>query len=130
MIEYKISIFQIIGIFGFGFFFGILETITNAFYLLTKNYDLPRRQHSKELPDIATDTQVFHKVIQMLFLGIFLFIVACISVIVSPQLFVVGAAGIFFNGLIDYSKFRKRNMLILWCFFAIVASVFSLISHI
>lgn len=124
----ELSIFQIISIGLFGFIFGGLETTTNMFYLLSKNYDLPKRQHGKELPSNPTEGQIYQKIIQMLSLGIFLMIISTISIVIGfPQLFVVGAAGIFVNGLIDYSKFRKKDMLIVWIIIAGVCMIFSVV---
>ena len=94
------SVFQLISIGLFGFIFGIFETSTNLFYLISKNYTLPRKQHSKELPRNATDAQVLHKVIQMLILGLILLFVSLMSSMIAPQLFTVGAAFILINGLI------------------------------
>jgi hypothetical protein len=110
----ELSMLQLITISLFGFIFGGFEAITNTFYLLTKNYELPRKQHSKELPSNATQEEVLHKVFQMLVLGIFLLLIAFISIIIAPQLFVVGAAAILVSGMIDYSKFKKNGMLIVW----------------
>lgn len=123
----KLSIFQLISIGFFGFFFGIFETSTNFFYLISRNETLPRKQHSTELPNNATDTQVFHKVVQMFMLGLVLIIISLISSLVAPQLFSIGAALIFLNGLIDYSKFRKARMMLIWTIIAIITFVFSLI---
>ncbi len=124
------SVFQLISIGFFGFIFGIFEASTNLFYLISNNYTLPRRQHSKELPRNATDIQVRHKVIQMFILGIILLFIGLMSSIIAPQLFTVGAAFILINGLIDYSKFRKRNMIFTWTVIALTAFIFSLISAI
>jgi hypothetical protein len=121
------SVFQIISIGLFGFILGIFETSTNLFYLISKNYVLSRKQHSKELPRNATDAQVLHKIIQMLILGLILLFVSLMSSLIAPQLFTVGAAFILINGLIDYSKFRKKNMIIAWAVIAFIAFIFSLI---
>ena len=128
MVNVELSIFQIIGIGLFGFVFGGFETTTNVFYLLTKNYDLPRKQHGRELPADVTDPEILHKVVQMLSLGIILLVIATIAIVIAPQLFVVGAAAIFVNGLIDYSKFKKRDILILWITIASIACIFSLMT--
>ncbi|MFX0087627.1 MAG: DUF6442 family protein [Candidatus Hodarchaeota archaeon] len=122
-----VSFFQLFSISIFGFIFGLFEASTNLFYLINKNYTLSRKQHGKELPRNATDTQVFHKVVQMFILGIILLFISLISSIIAPQLFTVGAAFILINGLIDYSKFRKRNMIITWTVIAFIAFIFSLI---
>ena len=126
MFNVQLSVFQLISIGVFGFLFGIFETSTNLLYLITKNFELPRKQHGKELPENATDNEVFHKIIQMLFLGIILLSISVLSVVIAPQLFIIGAAAIFLSGLIDYSKFRKKDMLIIWFVISIIASVFSL----
>lgn len=124
----ELSIFQLIGIGLFGFVFGTFETSTNLLYLITKNYNLPRKQHGKELPANVTDAEVFHKVVQMFCLGIFLLIISILSSVIAPQLFIVGATAIFLSGLIDYSKFRKNNMLIVWIVISTIACVFSLLT--
>jgi hypothetical protein len=118
----------VIGIGLFGYIFGTFETSTNLLYLITKNYDLPRKQHGKELPVNVTDDEVFHKVVQMLCLGIFLLIISILSSIFAPQLFIVGATAIFLSGMIDYSKFRKSDMLIIWIAISTIACVFSLLT--
>ena len=100
---------------------------TNLFYLINRNYDLSRKQHSKELPLNATNAQVVHKVIQMLILGVILLIVSFISSITLPQFFVIGAAFILMNGLIDYAKYRKKYIAIIWTLISIIACTFSLI---
>lgn len=128
MVNVELSIFQIISIGLFGFVFGGFETTTNVFYLLTKNYDLPRKQHGRELPADVTDSEILHKVVQMLSLGIILLVIATIAIVIAPQLFVVGAAAIFVNGLIDYSKFKKHDILILWIAIASIACIFSLMT--
>jgi len=122
-----LSFFQFISIGLFGYVFGVFEITTNLFYLINRNYDLSRKQHSKELPLNATNAQVIHKVIQMLILGLILLIVSYISSITLPQFFVVGAAFILMNGLIDYAKFRKKYMVITWTLISIIACTFSLI---
>ena len=126
----ELSVFQIIGIGLFGFIFGTFETSTNLLYLITKNYNLPRKQHGKELPTDVTNSEVYQKVIQMLCLGIILLVISILSLMVAPQLFVVGATAIFLSGLIDYAKFRKKDMLIIWSVISIISSVFSLLTAI
>jgi hypothetical protein len=128
MFDVELSIFQLISIVLFGFVFGTFETSTNLLYLITKNFDLPRKQHSKELPRDATNSEVFHKVVQMLCLGIILLSISILSLVITPQLFIVGATAIFLSGLIDYSKFRKKDMLIIWVVISVIASVFSLLN--
>lgn len=123
----ELSIFQLISIGFFGIFFGIFETSTNFFYLVSRNQTLPRKQHSAELPNNATDTQVFHKVVQMFLLGLGLVIISLISSLIAPQLFTIGAALIFLNGLIDYSKFHNARMMLIWTFIATITFIFSLI---
>lgn len=127
MINIELSIFQIISIGLFGFIFGGFETTTNVFYLLTKNYDLPRKQHGKELPVDVTEAEILHKVVQMLSLGIILLVTAIIATVIAPQLFVVGATAILVNGLIDYGKYRKNDMLAVWIVIASICCAFSLI---
>ena len=124
----ELSIFQLIAISLFGFIFGGFEVTTNLYYLLTKNYELPRKQHRKELPDNATQEEVVHKVLQMFILGIFLLLIAFISIIIAPQLFVVGGTAILVSGMIDYSKFRKNDMLIIWIAIAGISFTCSLLS--
>lgn len=130
MSSIELSIFQIIGIGLFGFIFGTFEASTNLLYLIIKNYNLPRKQHGKELPIDVTDSEVYQKVIQMFCLGIILIIISIMSLVVTPQLFIVGATAIFLSGLIDYSKFRKKDMLIIWIVISIIASAFSLLTAI
>ncbi|MFX1423407.1 MAG: hypothetical protein ACFFB2_13895 [Promethearchaeota archaeon] len=125
MIVSELSTFQVVGIGLFGFIFGIFEASTNLFYLITKNYDLPRRQHGRELPNNVTDVIVLRKVAQMFFLGIFLLFVSFISITIAPQLFTVGASAILISGLIDYSKFRKIDILIVWISIATIACLLS-----
>jgi hypothetical protein len=115
--------FQILSIGIFGIVFGFFEVVTNFFYLITKNYDLPRIQDGKELPKDTDDAVVFHKVIQMLLLGILLVIISLVSIFIAPQLFISGAVLIFLNGLIDYTKFQKKNMLILWSAIAVFCTI-------
>ncbi|MFX0152201.1 MAG: hypothetical protein ACFFAJ_15550 [Candidatus Hodarchaeota archaeon] len=118
-----LSVFQLIVISIFGFIFGGFETTTNMFYLISRNYRLPRKQHSRELPENATQEEVLHKVVQMLILGVCLLILAFISIVIAPQLFVVGATAILVSGMIDYSKFKKNEMLVIWILIAILISV-------
>ncbi|MFX1284644.1 MAG: hypothetical protein ACFFB5_13375 [Promethearchaeota archaeon] len=127
MINVELSIFQIISIGIFGFIFGLFEMMTNGLYLLTKNYELPKKQHGKELPADASTSEIKHKVIQMMILGIFLVIIAIIATVISPQLFVVGATAILVSGLIDYGKYRKKDMFIVWIGLASICGLFSLI---
>ncbi|MFX0124565.1 MAG: hypothetical protein ACFFAE_13115 [Candidatus Hodarchaeota archaeon] len=128
MFYVELSIFQLISIGLFGFIFGIFETSTNLLYLITKNYNLPRKQHGKELPVNVTDAEIFHKVVQMLCLGIFLLIISILSSVIAPQLFIVGATAIFLSALIDYSKFRKNDKLIVWTIISVIACIFSLLT--
>jgi hypothetical protein len=128
MFDVQMSVFQLVSISVFGFIFGIFETSTNLLYLITRNLDLPRKQHSRELPREATDIEVFHKIVQMLCLGIILLSFSVLSIILAPQLFIVGAAAIFLNGLIDYSKFRKKGIFIIWFVISTIAGVFSLLT--
>ena len=128
MVTPELSIFQIISIGLFGFIFGGFETTTNFFYLFTKNYDLPRKQHGRELPAEVTEAEILHKVVQMLSLGIILLVIATTATVIAPQLFVVGAATIFMNGLIDYSKYKKHDMFLVWLVIASIACVFSLMT--
>ncbi|MFX1507858.1 MAG: hypothetical protein ACFFDC_17355 [Promethearchaeota archaeon] len=128
MLDVQLSVFQLISIGLFGFIFGTFETSTNLLYLITRNFDLPRKQHGKELPADPTDFEVFHKIIQMLSLGILLLLISIISLVIAPQLFIIGASAIFLSGLIDYSKFRKKDMFIIWIVISIIASIFSLLT--
>ncbi len=128
MVNFELSIFQIISIGIFGFIFGLFETITNLFYLLIKNYNLPKKQHAKELPIDVTETKIIQKVVQMLILGVTLVITAIIATIIAPQLFVVGATAILMNGLIGYSKYRKNDIFIVWIVIAIICGASSLIT--
>ncbi|MFX1516815.1 MAG: hypothetical protein ACFFC6_10920, partial [Promethearchaeota archaeon] len=126
----ELSIFQLVGIGLFGVIFGTFEASTNLLYLITKNYNLPRKQHGKELPVNVTDSEVHHKVIQMLCLGVFLLMISVLSLVVAPQLFIVGGTAIFISALVDYSKFRKKDMFIIWIGISIIPSVFSLLTAI
>ena len=123
----NLSMFQIISIGLFGLFFGVFETFTNFFYILTNDYRWPRIQHGKELPYQAEDKAIKRKVVQMLLSGILLLSITFISLIISPQLFVVGSVLIFFNGLLDYSKYRNKNFLFIWTFIAIISFLLVLI---
>ncbi len=120
----NLSIFQIISIGIFGLIFGLFETITNFLYLLSNNKKWPRKQHGKELPPQAEERMVKRKVMQMLLLGILLLSITYVSLVISPQLFVVGSVLIFFSGLLDYSKYHNRNFLIIWIMIAILSSLF------
>ena len=121
--EISYNLLQIIAISIFGIVFGFFETITNLTYLITGNYGLPRLQHGKEIPADASDAIVVHKMIQMMLLGIFLLIISFISLSVAPQLFIVGAVLIFVNGTIDFAKFRKKDIFIVWCLISIFCVV-------
>lgn len=116
-----LSIFQILSITFFGLIFGGVEIITNGLYILTRNYDLPRKQHGFELPDNPTPEIISHKVLQMFILGTILTGTAILAIFFSPYLFIVGAGMIMFNGLIDYSKFRKTSALILWTILSVIS---------
>ena len=111
--------FQILSIGIFGLFFGLFETSTNFFYLVTKNYKWSRLQHGKELPFDAEEKVVIRKVKQMLILGILLLFITLLSISISPQLFVVGSVLIFLNGLLDYSKYQNTMFFIIWTVIAI-----------
>ncbi|MFW9903304.1 MAG: hypothetical protein ACFFFH_03150 [Candidatus Thorarchaeota archaeon] len=126
MINVQLSVFQLISICLFGFVFGTFETSTNLLYLITRNFNIPRKQHGKELPVDPTDIEVFHKIVQMLCLGIILLNISILSLVIAPQLFIIGAAAIFLNGLIDYSKYRKKDIFVIWIVISTVASIFSL----
>ena len=117
----NLSIFQLISIGFFGFIFGLFETTTNFFYLLTNNKKWPRLQHGKELPPQAEERLVKRKVMQMLLLGILLLSITYISVLISPQLFVVGSVLIFANGILDYGKYRNENFLLIWTMISIIS---------
>ena len=124
------TVFQVISIGLFGFIFGGFEATTNLFYLITNNYELPKKQHGKELPLNVTEAEVLHKVVQMFSLGVVLLLTAIIGIVIAPQLFVVGAAAIFVSGLIDYGKFKKKDMLIVWIIIATICGVLTLIKAI
>jgi predicted nucleic acid-binding Zn ribbon protein len=117
----NLSIFQIISIGIFGLFFGLFETFTNFFYLLTNNKKWPRLQHGKELPSKAEERIVKRKVMQMLLVGVLMLSITYVSLLISPQLFVVGSVLFFFNGLLDYSKYHKKKFLILWTMIALLS---------
>ncbi len=84
MIIVTLNLFQIISIGLFGIVFGLFETITNLFYLITDNYNLSRLQHGRELPTDVDDVVVLYKMIQMLILGILLLIISLISIFIAP----------------------------------------------
>ena len=117
----ELSIFQVISIGLFGLVFGLFETFTNFLYILTNNYTWPRIQHGKELPHQAENTVIKRKVVQMFLLGILLLTITIISILIFPQLFAVGSVLIFFNGLLDYSKYRKNNFLLIWSIVAVLS---------
>ncbi len=123
MTELHISLLQGVSIGLFGFTFGIFEILTNAYYLLTNNLRLPRIQHGRELPFQVEDNVVRHKIIQMLVLGILLLIIALISILIIPQMFIVGSALIFLNGLLDYGKFRKKDSFLLWSAITLISLI-------
>ena len=83
----------------FGLLFGIFETLTNTYYLLTNNLRLPRIQHGRELPSEVDDKTIRHKVVQKLILGFLLQVIAVIFILITPQLFIIALAFIFLNGL-------------------------------
>ncbi len=121
MVNFKASLFQTISIGLFGLVFGLFETLTNIYYLLTNNYKWPRLQYGKELPPQAEERIIKRKIVQMLLLGVLLLSITYVSIMISPQLFVIGSVLIFFNGLIDYSKYQKRNFLIIWTTIGIIS---------
>ena len=123
MSNVQLSFLQILNIGLFGFVFGIFETVTNGYYLLTNNLRLPIIQHGRELPSEVDDNIVKHKVVQMLILGLLLLIIAIISTLITPHLFIVAIALIFLNGLLDYGKFRKIGMFMLWSAIAAISVV-------
>jgi predicted nucleic acid-binding Zn ribbon protein len=121
MASTNLSIFKIISIGLFGLFFGLFETFTNLVYILTNNYRWSRLQHGKEIPIQAEDKVIKRKVVQMFLLGIMLLSITYISLLISPQLFVVGSVLIFLSGLLDYSRYRKKNFLLIWTIIAIIS---------
>jgi hypothetical protein len=121
MTDMQISLLQGVSIGLFGLFFGLFEVLTNAFYLLTNNMRFPRIQHGRELPSQVENHVIRHKTIQMLILGFLLLIIAFISILFIPQLFIVGSALIFLNGLLDYGKFRKKDAFLLWSMISFIS---------
>jgi len=119
----QLTLIQVVNIGLFGFLFGIFETFTNTFYLFTNNLTLPRIQHGRELPAGAEDKVVRRKVIQMLVLGILLITIALLSVLITPEFFIIGVALIFLNGLLDYGKFRKINALVIWNTLSVISII-------
>ncbi|MHA1975602.1 MAG: hypothetical protein ACW98I_01745 [Candidatus Hodarchaeales archaeon] len=119
----EITFSQAVNIGLFGFIFGGIEILTNAIYLLTNNLKLARIQHGRELPSDVNDKIVRHKVVQMLFLGLLLLLIAIISTLMTPQLFIIATALIFLNGLLDYGKFRKIDMFLLWSLITVISIV-------
>ncbi|MHA2100129.1 MAG: hypothetical protein ACW99A_15750, partial [Candidatus Kariarchaeaceae archaeon] len=102
MASTNLSIFKIISIGLFGLFFGLFETFTNLVYILTNNYRWSRLQHGKEIPIQAEDKVIKRKVVQMFLLGIMLLSITYISLLISPQLFVVGSVLIFLRINTDF----------------------------
>ena len=129
MVFENLSIFQIISIGIFGLFFGLFETITNFLYLLSNNKKYSRLQHGKELPTQAEERIIERKVMQMLLLGILLLSITYASLVIAPQLFVVGSVLIFLNGLFDYSRYRKKDFLLLWTIIAIISFLLVFLSQ-
>ncbi len=127
MTEFQLSLLQGVSIGLFGFVFGFFELFTNAFYLLTNNWNLPRRQHGKELPSQVNDQIVRHKVIQMLVLGFLLLSISLVSILFIPQLFIVGTTLIFLNGLLEYGKFRKKDAFALWSTISLISVILLII---
>ncbi len=122
-----LSIFQMFSITFFGVFFGSFELFTNGLYILSRNYNLPRKQHRFELPENPTPEIISHKVFQMFILGTILTGTAILAFLISPYIFIVGAGMIMLNGLIDYSKFHKTSALVLWTIISIISGSLVLI---
>jgi hypothetical protein len=114
MIIHNISFIDIFNIGIFGFVIGAFETTTNLVYLLSNNYILSKKQHRMELPDEVTDTEIRTKVIQMFCLGISLLLIATVSLLINPLYFVLASGVLFASGAIDYLRFRKSRIFLIW----------------
>ncbi|MFW9854706.1 MAG: hypothetical protein ACFFFG_06580 [Candidatus Thorarchaeota archaeon] len=114
MILPDISIIDIITIGFFGIVLGAFETTTNLVYLLSSNYHLSKKQHSFELPDTATESEIRQKVIQMFCLGITLLLIATLSLFVSPLYFFLASGAFLASAVIDYLRFRKFGVFLAW----------------
>lgn len=119
----NLSILQIANILLFGIIFGFLELTTNFYYIISDNVDLPRKQHSLELPMDATDDQVKFKVKRMLILGLGLLICSIFALLFDYSIFIVASALIMINGLIDYRRFRKIDTLLIWTVISILIGI-------
>jgi len=122
----ELTALNIVAIGFFGFFFGIFESITNSIYIVTKNLEIPRKQHGAELPVNASDKDVRAKVYQMLILGIVLLLAASLS-LVDPRLFIVGGIAILASALIDAKKFGLSKITAVWSIISATVIIFSLI---
>ncbi|MFQ5979888.1 MAG: hypothetical protein ACE5OZ_17290 [Candidatus Heimdallarchaeota archaeon] len=118
-----ISLFQWVLIGLFGLLLGSVETVANTYYLVTRNLDLPRKQHGMELPDNASDNEVKRKTIRMLILGIVLLGSSLLAFVWRIEIFLIGGAAMFILGLIDYLEFQKVDMFIFWSFFAVIVMI-------
>ncbi|MHA1168017.1 MAG: hypothetical protein ACTSP4_10360 [Candidatus Hodarchaeales archaeon] len=125
MINNNLTLLNIITI---GFFFSVFEILTNMFYLISKNLDLPRKQHGAEIPVNATDQDVLMKVKQMLILGLVLLFLALMAVLVNPLIFFMGGMVILISATIDAFKFRKSKMFIIWSIIAVLVMLSSLLA--
>ena len=119
----SLNFYQIVSISIFGLVFGFFETVTNFIYLLTNNNKWPRLQHGKELPREADEIVIVRKVKQMFVLGMILLLITFLSVLISAQLFIIGSALIFLNGLLDYIKYQNRHFLTIWTGISLVSSI-------
>ncbi|MHA2233610.1 MAG: hypothetical protein ACXAB4_14100 [Candidatus Hodarchaeales archaeon] len=118
-----ISLFQWVLIGLFGLLLGSVETVANTYYLVTRNLDLPRKQHGMELPDNASDNEVKRKTIRMLILGIVLLGSSLLAFVWRIEIFLIAGAAMFILGLIDYLEFQKTDMFLFWSFFAVIVMI-------
>ena len=114
MVFPQVSFINVLSIGFFGFVFGAFETTTNLIYLVTRNYSLSRRQHGFELPNDVTESEVRIKTTQMFCLGIFVLVIATISLLVNPLFFILASGALCVSSLIDYLRFRKSGIMVMW----------------
>lgn len=118
-----ISLFQWVLIGLFGLLLGSVETVANTYYLVTRNLELPRKQHGMELPDNASDNEVKRKTMRMLILGIVLLGSSLLAFFWRIEIFLIAGAAMFILGLIDYLEFQKVDMFLFWSFFAVIVMI-------
>ncbi|MFW9779966.1 MAG: hypothetical protein ACFFE8_14010 [Candidatus Heimdallarchaeota archaeon] len=123
MIPNDISIIDLVNIGFFGIVIGAFETTTNLVYLLSDNYNLSKKQHSFELPKKATESEIRRKVIQMFCLGVFLLLIAAISLFLSPLYFFLASGAFVVSGAIDYLRFGKFGVFLTWIIVGLIPMI-------